>query len=120
MRLIEALAEACQGREKSLGLDLLGSFGDKELNRILRDERRPTFELLEAAFDAAPDALFDYVRERYGVKVEKPAQPIAAQLELFAGELHSLSARITEALERQKAQDRVARVEPQGRLRGRA
>lgn len=122
MKLADALKAACQGRQKSLGIDVFGDFGEQEISRVLRGERRPTFALLEAAFDADPEALFSYVAERYGVKVEKPAQPLAAQLELFGAELHSLTERVAEALERAKAQERApmasVRVAP-GEQRGR-
>lgn len=122
MKLRAAFERAVATRAKSLALEAFGEHGEAELSKVRSGDRRPTFELLEAAFDADPEALFQYARERFGVKVEKPAQPIAAQLEMFGAELHSLSERISDALERAKAQERgmarVERAEPRRRRDG--
>jgi hypothetical protein len=107
MRLREAFVAAIRGRQKSLAIEHFGESGGGEMSRIASGERRPTWEVLEDAFDEAPDALADYCRERFGWTIQKPAAPLAAQLELFAGELVSLSERVAEALERAKAQERA-------------
>jgi hypothetical protein len=118
MRLREAFVAAIRGRQKSLAIEHFGESGGGEMSRIASGERRPTWEVLEDAFDEAPDALADYCRERFGWRIEKPTAPLAQQLELFGAQLHSLVERFAEFSERQReAEKRAPMAKAGGRER---
>jgi len=114
VKLRDAFDRAAAPRAKSLALEAFGDHGEAELSKVRTGARRPTFDAIERAFDADPEALADYCRERFGWRIERPAAPVAQQLELIFADVRSISERLDQIAKQQEQSERagMARAVP--------
>lgn len=112
--LLDALRAAVSGRQKSIAREVWGDAPDADarLSRILAGELNVPPRLLDLAFRASPEPLYEWVRATFPVRVELLERPweetlarAGRQLELFTERVELLAEQIHAAQQQKEAAD---------------